>query len=435
MHCSMNHMPVPRKIAPMLPDELATMSKYSMDVSRDMYWKGLRSTANSIFHNVETLQSFCPLVKETATELAQRLDKVGEGESVDIWRALGDMTLDVVGTCVFGVRFDCIQNKGTEAVRAARTIFRVNIASPTWNPYLSLGILLPPFLIPPLTFLGRRFPTAAMREVDWAMDVLARLSEAMVEDATKRNPSLGSAGNGGNGGNGGDGDRTNFLKLFVRAHNRESGALLSKDEVKAQALLYLLAGYETTANTLSSAVYLLSTNKDKERLLVEEIDGLGVPASSADLKAYTFAEGVVKEALRLFGPVPFTDRQAAERLELKAGGGLTVLPGQVVHISMRDIHRNAAYWPDPLMFLPERFIKGSPIYGDQNHHAFLAWGLGPRMCVAADFALMEAKLALVNLYSKFTFEYTGEKPFKQTFGGTLGPEHGVRVYVHKRQKT
>jgi len=424
----MNHMPVPTKMAPLLPDELATMGKYSMDVSRDMYWKGLRSTANSIFHNVQVLSSFCPLMKETASELRARLAKVPEGEPLDIWRALGDMTLDVVGTCVFGVRFDCIQSKGTDAVKAARTIFRVNIASPTWNPYLSVGILLPPFLIPAVSSLGRRFPTKAMRDVEWSMNVLARLSEAMVDDATKQN--LGGDGKGG-------GERNNnFLKLFINAHNRESGDLLSKDEVKAQALLYLLAGYETTANTLAYSVYLLSKNKDKERLLLEEIDRLGKQhgsdPSSADLKSYTFVEGVVKEALRLYGPIPFTDRQAAERMALK--GGLTVLPEQIVHISMRDIHRNASYWPDPLQFLPERFVKGSDIYEDQNHHAFLAWGLGPRMCVAADFALMEAKLALINLYAKFTFEYTDEKPFKLTFGASLGPEHGVEVYVHKRQK-
>jgi cytochrome P450 len=338
----MNHMAVPDKILPLLPEEMKAMSKYSMDVSRDKYWKGLRSTANSIFHNVEILRSFCPLMEETASELVEKLRQVGEGESVDIWRALGDMTLDVIGSTVFGVRFNCIQSKGADAVKAARIIFRQNIVSLSWNPYLALGVLAPKFMIPPLEFLSRILPTSAMKEVDWAMNVLADLSNEMVENAN-----LALSGNGNKQDESNSSGSHNFLKLFIQAHNRETGKPLSKDEVKAQALLYLLAGYETTANTLAYAVYLLSKNKDKEQVLIDEISRLetegGGEEEEDDLKSYVYVEATVRESLRMFGPIPFTDRQASGDQQLK---DFKVVKDQVIHIATRNMHYNPEYFPE-----------------------------------------------------------------------------------------
>ena len=93
---------------------------------------------------------------------------------------------------------------------------------------------------------------------------------------------------------------------------------------------------------------------------------------------------------------------------------------------------NPEYFPDPDKFLPERFIKGSNIYERQNHHAFMPWGAGPRMCVAADFALTEAKIALVALYRKHRFVLDPEYKLELAFAASLGPKNGIRVFVRNR---
>ena len=322
-------------------------------------------------------------------------------------------------------------------------------------------------MLPLLTFLSKRFPTGAMKEVEWAVNTLARLSEAMLDDANKEIA------------NGGDGGNHNLLKLFVKAHNRETGDPLGTDEVKAQAFLYLLAGYETTANTLAYSVYLLSTNPEKEEKLIEEIDRLSGSRQESfqDLKSYVYTEGVVKEALRLFGPIPLTDRQASEPMQVSCVSVFVSPPSslifsplllsmqlknfkvdtdQVIHISTRMMHRNREYFPSPEEFMPERFVKGSEVFDEQEHRAFVPWGLGescfflrsnqsllrvsnffilstgPRMCVAADFALMEAKLALITLYKRFRFEYNKAKKFEVSFGASLSPVNGIEVFVHPR---
>ena len=407
--------------------------------ARDSFWKGMRSTANSIFRNVEVMSGFSPLMKETAEELADRLDKVKEGEPIDIWRAFGDMTLDVVGSTIFGVRFNCVQSKGADAVKAARIIF--GSASPftlSGNPYILLAMMSPSFVHPLIKYVADRFPTKGMKRIQWAAQVMGDTSDEMYRLALQESaPGVADAPAGSNtaaakadtyeyNGN-------SFLKLFIQGHNRETGKDLSKDQVVAQAFTFLLAGYETTANTLGYAIYLLAKNKDKERALIDEIDRLGEGKSELptveELKSYEYLDAVVKEALRMYGPATLTTRQASKAVEV---GKTRLYEGAAVHMTLHGMHWNPEYFPDPDKFLPERFVKGSGLYDKQNHKAHMPFGLGPRMCVASNFALTEAKLALITLFKRYEFDLDPKWEFRTSMGVTLSPQNGISVLVTKR---
>ena len=192
-------------------------------------------------------------------------------------------------------------------------------------------------------------------------------------------------------------------------------------------------GYETTMNLLSMAVYLLSKNKDKEAKLIAEIDrlkGTQMPGQD-ELKAYEYVEAVVKEALRLHGPVPLTDRVAGE--DAVIGGKYNIYKGDVIHFALRNLQLDAKNFPtDPLAFEPERFIPGSEVAKTQNIKAWNPWGLGPRMCVASNFALTEAMLALITLYSRYSFTLKEGYELKTTMAATISPVGGVPVHVHRR---
>lgn len=223
----------------------------------------------------------------------------------------------------------------------------------------------------------------------------------------------------------------NFLKLFLQNHNRETGEVLSKKEINAQAFIFTLAGYETTANTLAISLYLLAKNKEKETALINEIDrykSSELP-SLEELKKYEYVEAVLKEGLRMFGPTPLTDRECSQNTEIKEH---MIYKNSRVHIGIQNLHSNAKYFPNPDQFIPERFIPSSSVYKEQNHQAFMPWGLGPRMCVASNFALVEAKLALITLFRQFTFSLKSSDDLKFTFGVTRNPQNGVQVFVHKR---
>ena len=121
-------------------------------------------------------------------------------------------------------------------------------------------------------------------------------------------------------------------------------------------------------------------------------------------------------------------KQATQTTKVK---DIVVRKNEMVHLANQNMHWNPKYFPNPDQFLPERFIPNSSIYEDQNHQAFMAWGIGPRMCVAYNFALIEAKLALITLYKRFSFTLAPDYEFKVKMGATVSPVDGVKVNVHK----
>merc|ERR1711977_223971 len=179
------------------------------------------------------------------------------------------------------------------------------------------------------------------------------------------------------------------------------------------------------------SVYLLAKNKDKQEALIREIDAhksSDLP-SLDELKNYEYVEAVLREGLRLYGPTPLTDRECGQTTDIK---GHTIHQSTRVHIGIHSLHSNPKHFPHPDKFIPERFIESSPVYAEQNHQAFMPWGLGPRMCVASNFALVEAKLALISLYRRYTFSLKSDAGLKFKFGVTKGIDNGVNVFVHPR---
>jgi len=370
------------------------------------------------------------------------------------------MTLDVIGSTVFGVRFNSVQRKGADAVKAARIVFANASVFGRTNPYLFFAMMAPSFMTPLLQFLARKFPTQRMKEQRWATDFLGNVSDEMYELAQKENQAKKEEGR--EGGNESDAEEAeeaeegaktaspagvpsydftgnSFLKLFINGHSRVTGESLKREEVVSQAFIFLLAGYETTANTLAQTVYLLCKHKDKEQALIDEIDRLKAKTedSSSDplplaeeLKSYVYVEACVKEALRMVGPGAFLARLSSKDTEVEKQWIGKDTP---LHMHTYSMHQNPQYFPSPSTFMPERFIPGTETYDLQNHKAFMPFGLGPRMCVAWNFAMTEAKLALITLYRKYSFEHNPTHEYKNAMILTLGPSNGVEVLVHKRK--
>jgi len=446
------------------PKLIQNLSRCGLFGAKDAYWKGLRSTFNGIFHRRETVAGFCPCMRETAEALAARLATLtaaqdatpGEGSRskrspspvVNISDEIGNMTLDVIGKAAFGVDFQCIEREKSDAVRAARTFF--STAGFTSLNIYTIGRILFPWAIPAINFLAKLVPTKAEREVTWAIQIMEDIVETMYAKA------MGSGGerDSGAAAPAGVGQQqqqlpperelklthgTSFIRHMAGAVNKETGAPLTKDEIVGNTFLLLLAGYETTANTLSMCVYLLAANPAKEVKMLEEIDRLGAKngglPSADDLEEYVYVEAVVKEALRLYGPVNQVRRTCKQTTTVVHGGrAITVHEGDEVHAAVAFMHHQAEYFPEPNDFIPERFLVGGPLIAKQNLRAFNPFGMGPRQCVAAKFAMQEAKLALIILFSKFRFELREGYKMETEMTATISARGGVPVHVHPPKK-
>jgi cytochrome P450 len=189
-------------------------------------------------------------------------------------------------------------------------------------------------------------------------------------------------------------DRGDVLSMLVLARDEDDGSQLADREVRDEVMTLLLAGHETTANTLSWTWYELGRNPDALAALEAEVQRvIGTrPVTTADLPELPWTAAVIDEAMRLHPPAYMTGREALCEVEL---AGHRLPARSIVAVNIRGIHRRADYYPDPLAFRPARMLPDARKARPRHH--YLPFGAGPRVCIGSHFALMEAQLALATM--------------------------------------
>jgi len=201
---------------------------------------------------------------------------------------------------------------------------------------------------------------------------------------------------------------------------------LSRDELRDTALTLLLAGHETTAVALCWTLFLLSQHPAIEARLESEIDSAlqGGAPGPGDLERLPYLQRVLSESMRLYPPAWAVGRLAQEDVELSAG---IVRRGETVILSQWVIHRDAALWPDPLRFDPDRFQR-PPVH----RFAYFPFGGGPRVCIGDCFAWTELGLLLATLVQRFRFRLAEGHRIEPSPRVTLRLKYGLRMTVAKR---
>lgn len=179
---------------------------------------------------------------------------------------------------------------------------------------------------------------------------------------------------------------------------------------------FMPAGYETSALAASWAIYLLAAHPEWQ-------DAVRAEAQNATGQL-PIARQVAQEALRLYPPAPILVRAAMKRTEIR---GYSLKPGQIVIIPVFAIHRHRELWQRPDAFHPARF--GSDATYDRA--AFLPFGAGPRMCIAAGFALTEISVIMSELVKAFDFTPTDPAP-DVSLKTTTHSRNGLHVMARKR---
>ncbi|KAG2144406.1 cytochrome P450 [Suillus bovinus] len=196
---------------------------------------------------------------------------------------------------------------------------------------------------------------------------------------------------------------------------------LSKDEVKlsdseliGNIFIFLVAGHETTAHTLSFAFALLALHPDKQEEMYQHIKRVlpdGRIPTYNDMPSLAYSSAVFNEALRMFPPVSVVPKLSIEDTTFTltdANGTMktVVVPkGLELTLDVPGLHYNPKYWEDPFTFKPERFL------GDWNRDAFLPFSSGYRGCVGRKFSETEGAAVLTMLISQYTISIKDEPQF------------------------
>ncbi|SFC24855.1 Cytochrome P450 [Halobiforma haloterrestris] len=310
---------------------------------------------------------------DMVAETVRLLEEWSDGEVVDIREAASTLTLRALTRSLFDLEFE---DDRTDRVRRwVRAMGAYNDSE-----FLGVRVLLPSWI-----------PSRAEREYRRAT---ADVTELVGELVAERRRS--------------DADGDDLLSLLATGEYPD-GSSPSAEEITDQLLLFLLAGHETTATALTYACWLLAGDNNVQSRLEREVStvlGDRDPAF-ADLSDLAVTEAVGREALRLYPPLPFLQREPHEETTL---AGYRIGSGTTVQLNMYSIHRDERWWTDPDAFRPDRWLAdgedGQSVLhgGDRPEYAYFPFGGGPRHCIGMRFAMTELQLSLATMVRRVDLE-------------------------------
>ena len=217
------------------------------------------------------------------------------------------------------------------------------------------------------------------------------------------------------------------LGQLLIAKDPATRTAMSEAEVKANVLVFFFAGQETTSTAITWATYLLSQSPEwSARLAAEAERELGGPLGGL-AERLVETRAVLDEGMRLYPPVVGITRTATRRDEL---AGHSIERGTMVVVSPYVLHRHQLLWDDPDLFDPGRFLAGAARRIDR--YAYLPFGIGPRMCVGAGFALQEATIVLATIMKNFRLTLVPDQSVWLLQRFTLRPRDPLLMTVKPR---
>ena len=358
------------------------------------FWRGQRKMMQPSFHH-RRLQLYGAVMADRAQALCARLRA---GETLDLQRELNAVALDIVVRSLFALEGGPELDRTAAALDVVLAHFRFHISPAA-----------PPFWFPHPVRMRYLRAIAALDEVVAGLLAERRKSGRMGDD---------------------------LLSTLLEARD-EAGRPMSDRQLRDEVLTLLLAGHETTGQTLAFACDLLARHPEAVARLRVELDSvLGVRAPAPDdLAKLPFTDAIVKESLRLYPPAATIGREPLHDVTI---AGVQIPAGSDVAAPSWVVHRDPRWYQLPLEFLPERWLSKDgelPLEQRLPKHAFFPFGGGPRVCIGNAFAMMEAKLVLATLWQRWGFELVSRGPLEVQASLTIRARGGIHARVVERSRT
>jgi len=221
---------------------------------------------------------------------------------------------------------------------------------------------------------------------------------------------------------------TGDLLSILMVSRGEDGSVMTDRQLRDEIMTFLLAGHETTAVSLSWTWYLLSQHPEAARKLHQELRDVlgGRTPQLEDMVRLPYTDRVVKESMRLYPPAWSLARTTAKEMEV---GGYRLPVGANVVMSPWIMHRDPRFFENPERFDPDRWAV--EIAHRLPRFAYFPFGGGPRLCIGASFAMMEANLLLATIAQRFQLSLVPGHPVVPQPGITLRPRHGIQMSLAK----
>jgi cytochrome P450 len=320
---------------------------------------------------------------EMITEAAEReIDKWPVGETMALAPRMQAITLDVIMAGIFGIEGK--PAKGTPEYALRREVRKAVNAS-TW----------PTSQLTELLHVGRE---EAMGPLKYG---LAMLDRPVYEVIRRRRQATDLE------------ERRDILSILLQART-EDGETMDDKELRDELLTLVLAGHETTANSLSWAWERLTRNPEPHAALVEAV--------RRDEGAEERVEATITETMRNRPVVPIIGRRVQVPWRL---GDYGVEPGTAIAMSILLVHHREDVYPDPFSFRPERWLGRKP-----GTYDWIPFGGGIRRCLGAALAMAEQRVVLTTMARRLDLVADRPAPERAMHRNvTMIPSRGARVVI------
>ncbi|KAL6585729.1 hypothetical protein OROMI_002373 [Orobanche minor] len=345
-----------------------------------------------------------PVFVKSSVMLTEKWKKLrGDGERLerDVWPEFQELTGDVISRTAFGSNYE----EGKEILKLQKELQLLVIET------------MQTLYVPGLRFI----PTKKNRRrkvLDQTItSILRNLVEIKARSMTERET-----------------NQDNLLSLLLRSNNETNPQVstsklnMSMDDIVEECKQFYLAGHETTSSLLTWTAIVLAMHPDWQHKAREEVMQLcGDTDPDAEVISHLkILNMILLEVLRLYPPVIALYQHAHRKTKV---GNLVIQAGIDLLLPIMLVNRDTDLWGDDAeQFKPERFSEGvSKACKDQT--AFLPFGWGPKTCIGQNFAMIEAKVALVMILKCFSLELSASYARAPYTVMTLQPQHGAQIVM------
>ncbi|MEM8750753.1 MAG: cytochrome P450 [Pseudomonadota bacterium] len=219
-----------------------------------------------------------------------------------------------------------------------------------------------------------------------------------------------------------------FLTLLLKAGESEKDRL-TIEEIEDNIITFIAAGHETTARALAWMLYLLAHDEEARARVEAEVDALDTETLPPEKwgAQLPWLTACFEETMRLFPPAAVIIRRLAADID---HGDYQIPAGTNIYVSPWVLHRHTTLWDDAAAFRPERFFGKNRSKIDK--YAYLPFGMGPRVCIGASFAMQEAQIILALMLKRFRFDYSAARKPWPVMKITIQPDNGMPMRFHRR---
>ena len=355
----------------------------SLFIAEGAHWRWQRRAVAPAFSHRNML-NLSPIMTAAAQRSADRIAAAGP-RAINMLDEMVTSTFDVISDVTFsggdGFDRDAVHRAIDDYIAEAGKLSLFDILGlPDWLPHP-----------------GRAMSGRALKD-------MKRIADGAIDARAERGPS----------------DTPDLLDLLLDGTDPKTKRQMNTAELRDNLLTFIVAGHETTALTLSWALYLMGFDQAVQQKARAEAQTVlqGRAATGADVENLPYIRQIIDETLRLYPPAGVISRTAQRNDTLC---GREVRPGDTVMVPIYALGRHQQLWDQPDVFDPDRFKDRKAI----DRYAYLPFGDGPRICIGASFAQQEAVIILATLLSRFRFTPVAGKSPEPVMILTLRPEGGV----------